>query len=197
MKIDIADKDHIWIDGVQFVSLNRMNQIIQEKGAVDYDRIQTIVYDQLVKALGVPEITEEQVAAFCKKRNRAVCDKELLDERLASQYRLGYNEGAKDANERFEALKVKFNEDLEALKTANSCLKVEFVKKIYAGLDEWIHETKLAYSAEEFDLIMKGINAIKDVLTSLLTPNEQRRIMGLPEIKSPKFKPGGGSGWVD
>jgi hypothetical protein len=150
MKIDIADKDHIWIDGVQFVSLNRMNQIIQEKGAVDYDRIQTIVYNQLVKALGVPEITEEQVAAFCKKRNRAVCDKELLDERLASQYRLGYNEGAKDADERFEALKV------------------ELLEKYKTGIEKWTAQHKDEFCTDSFLLLRAGITVGKMTLEALL-----------------------------
>ena len=201
MDIRITDHDDIWIDGKQYVSLEKANRLAQEAGAIDYDRIQTIVYDQLVKALGVPEITEEQVTAFCKKRNRAVCDKELLDERLASQYRLGYNEGAKDADERFEALKVKFNEDLGALKVANSRLKVDFVNKIYEGLIKWIQDNKIGYTADDFALIKTGIDVARTVIQSLLTPNEIRSLFGLPAIPSPEAqddKPAGdGCGFAD
>lgn len=150
MKIDITDNDHIWIDGQQFVSLNRMNQIIQEKGAVDYDRIQTIVYDQLVKALGVPEITEEQVTTFCKKRNRAVCDKELLDERLASQYRLGYHAGANDADERFKVLKA------------------ELLKKYKTSVENWVTQHKDEFCTDSFPLLRAGITVGKITLEALL-----------------------------
>ena len=150
MKIDISDKDHIWIDGQQFVSLTRMNQLLQEKGVIDYDRIQIIVYDQLVRALGVPEITEEQVVEYCKKRNRAVCDKELLDERLASQYRLGYNEGAKDADERFKVLKA------------------ELLKKYKTGVEKWVAQHKDEFCTDSFPLLRAGITVGKITLEALL-----------------------------
>lgn len=197
MDIRITDHGNIWVDGKQYIGLDRMNQLLQEKGAIDYDRIQAIV----AEAIKTPDITEEQVRAFCKARNWTIYDKALLDDRLAFQYHLGYNEGAKDADERFEALKVKFNEDLGALKTANSRLKVEFVNKIYEGLIEWIHDNKVGYTADDFARIKLGIDAAKEVIKSLLTPNEIRSLFGLPPIPSPETqgdKPAGdGCGWVD
>ena len=197
MDIRITDHGNIWVDGKQYISLDRMNQLLQEKGAIDYDRIQAIVAEAVKPA----EITEDQVVEYCKRRNFAIYASELIDERLASQYRLGYNEGAKDADERFEALKVKFNKDLEALKTANSKLKVDFVNKIYEGLIEWIHDNKVGYTADDFAWIKLGIDAAKEVIKSLLTPNEIRSLFGLPPIPSPEAqgdKPAGdGCGFVD
>jgi hypothetical protein len=201
MDIRITDHGNIWVDGKQYIGLDRMNQLLQEKGAIDYDRIQSIVYDQLVKALGVPEITEEQVRAFCEGRNWTIYDKALLDDRLASQYRLGYNEGVKDADERFEALKVKFNEDLRALRAANSRLKVDFANEIFEGLIKWIQENKIGYMSDDFALVKTGIDAARAVIQSLLTPNEIRSLFGLPAIPSPEAqgdKPAGdGCGFVD
>jgi hypothetical protein len=192
MDIRITDHGNIWVDGKQYIGLDRMNQLLQEKGAIDYDRIQAIV----AEAVKTPDITEEQVRAFCKARNWTIYDKALLDDRLASQYRLGYNEGAKDADERFETLKVKFNEDLGALKTANSKLKVEFVKRLYEGLGNWAKEHKIGYTADDFVLIETGIDAVKEVIQSQLTLNEMRRV-----FDSVKFKPdkpaGDGCGFVD
>ena len=153
MDIRITDHGNIWVDGKQYIGLDRMNQLLQEKGAIDYDRIQTIVYDQLVKALGVPEITEEQVTAFCKKRNLAVCDKELLDERLASQYRLGYNEGAKDADERFKVLKA------------------ELLEKFKTGVEDWVTHHSLEFSPSNFPLVRAGITVGKQTLEALLKDN--------------------------
>lgn len=197
MDIRITDHGNIWVDGKQYIGLDRMNQLLQEKGAIDYDRIQAIV----AEAVKTSDITEEQVRAFCKARNWTIYDNALLDDRLASQYRLGYHAGAKDADERFEVLKVKFNEDLGALKTANSKLKVEFVNKIYEGLIEWIQSNKIGYTADDFALIKTGIDAAKEVIKSLLTPNEIRSLFGLSPIPSPETKgdkpTGDACGFVD
>jgi hypothetical protein len=192
MDIRITDHGNIWVDGKQYIGLDRMNQLLQEKGAIDYDRIRAIVAEAVKPA----EITEDQVVEYCKRRNYSIYASELIDERLASQYRLGYNEGAKDADERFETLKVKFNEDLGALKTANSKLKVEFVKRLYEGLGNWAKEHKIGYTADDFVLIETGIDAVKEVIQSQLTLNEMRRV-----FDSVKFKPdkpaGDGCGFVD
>ena len=198
MDIRITDHGHIWVDGKQYIGLDRMNQLLQEKGAIDYDKIKTIV----AEAVKTPDITKEQVVEYCESRNWTIYDKALLDDRLASQYRLGYNEGAKDADKRFEALRVKFDKDLGALKTANSRLKVEFVKRIYKGLGDWIKEHKIGYMADDFTLVATGIAAAKEVIQFLLTPNEMRGVYDLPAIPSLKAqddKPaaGDGCGWVD
>jgi len=197
MDIRITDHGNIWVDGKQYIGLDRMNQLLQERGAIDYDRIQAIV----AEAVKTPDITEEQARAFCKARNWTIYDNALLDDRLASQYRLGYHAGAKDADERFEALKVKFNEDLGALKTANSKLKVDFANEIFEGLIKWIQENKIGYTADDFALIKTGIDAARSVIQSQLTPNEIRSLFGLPAIPSPEVqsdKPAGdGCGFVD
>lgn len=104
MKIDIADKDHIWIDGVQFVSLNRMNQIVQEKGTIDYDRIQSIVENNVKSILaatngtisaylGVPKFTDDQFEEYCKTRNLCVVGAETLSQR----YNEGYDKALTEA----------------------------------------------------------------------------------------------------
>jgi hypothetical protein len=146
MDIRITDHGNIWVDGEQYIGLDRMNQLLQEKGAIDYDRIQAIV----AEAVKTPDITEEQVAAFCKKRNRAVCDKELLDERLASQYRLGYNEGAKDADERFKVLKA------------------ELLEKYKTGIEKWTAQHKDEFCTDSFFLLRAGITVGKMTLEALL-----------------------------
>jgi hypothetical protein len=74
------------------------------------------------------------------------------------------------------------------------------VTKIYEGLIEWIQENKIGYTADDFAWIKMGIDAAKEVIKSLLTPNEIRSLFGLPAIPSPEAqgdKPAGGCGFVD
>jgi hypothetical protein len=192
MDIRITDHGNIWVDGKQYIGLDRMNQLLQEKGAIDYDRIQSIVYDQLVKALGVPEITDDQFEEYCKKRNLCVVGAETLSQR----YDEGYKAGSKDANARFNILDVQRHKDLEALRAAHANLKIEFVKRLYEGLGNWAKEHKIGYTADDFVLIETGIDAVKEVIQSQLTLNEMRRV-----FDSVKFKPdkpaGDGCGFVD
>lgn len=146
MDIRITDHGNIWVDGKQYIGLDRMNQLLQEKGAIDYDRIQAIVAEAVKPA----EITEDQVVEYCKRRNFAVLDKALLDDRLASQYRLGYNEGAKDADERFKVLKA------------------ELLKKYKIGVEKWAAQHKDEFCTDSFPLLRAGITVGKMTLEALL-----------------------------
>jgi hypothetical protein len=146
MDIRITDHGNIWVDGKQYIGLDSMNQLLQEKGAIDYDRIQAIV----AEAVKTPDITEEQVRAFCKARNWTIYDKALLDDRLASQYRLGYNEGAKDADERFKVLKA------------------ELLKKYKTGIEKWVAQHKDEFYTDSFSLLRAGITVGKMTLEALL-----------------------------
>ena len=198
MDIRITEHDDIWIDGKQYVSLEKANRLAQEAGAIDYDRIQAIV----AEAVKTPDITEEQVRAFCKARNWTIYDNALLDDRLASQYDLGYKAGSKDANARFNILDVQRHKDLEELRAVNASLKVEFVKSIYTGLDGWAKYHKIGYTTDDFAFVKTGIDAAKEVIRSLLTLNEYRRVFDLPEVQSTeaqgdKYTAGDGCGWVD
>jgi hypothetical protein len=212
MDIRITDHDDIWIDGKQYVSLEKANRLAQEAGAIDYDRIQSVVENNVKSILtatnntigaflGVPEITADELRAFCKKSNLVVCDNTVLDERLASQYDLGYKAGSKDANARFNILDVQRQKDLEELRAAHANLKIEFVKRLYEGLDAWAKGHKIGYTADDFAWIKLGIDAAKEVIKSLLTPNEIRSLFGLSPIPSPEAqsdKPAGdGCGFVD
>ncbi len=196
MDIRITDHGNIWVDGKQYIGLDRMNQLLQEKGAIDYDRIQSIVYDQLVKALGVPEITDDQFEEYCKKRNLCVVGAETLSQR----YDEGYKAGSKDANARFNILDVQRFKEREEFRAAYSRLKVDFANEIFEALIKWIQENKIGYTSDDFALVKTGIDAVRDVIQSLLTPNEIRSLFGLPTIPSPEAqgdKPAGGCGFVD
>ena len=180
MDIRITDHDDIWIDGKQYVSLEKANRLAQEAGAIDYDKIKTIV----AEAVKTSDITEEQVRAFCEARNWTIYDKALLDDRLESQYRLGYTAGSKDANARFNILDVQRQKDLEELRAAHANLKIEFVKRLYEGLDAWAKGHKIGYTADDFVLVKIGIGAAEEVIRSQLTLNEYRRVFDLPEVPS-------------
>lgn len=180
MNIRITDHGNIWVDGKQYIGLDRMNQLLQERGAIDYDKIKAIV----AEAVKTPDLTEEQVTAFCKARNWAIYDNALLDDRLESQYRLGYTAGSKDANARFNALDVQRQKDLEELRAVHANLKIEFVKRLYEGLDAWAKEHKIGYTADDFALVKTGISAVEEVIRSQLTLNEYRRVFDLPEVSS-------------
>jgi hypothetical protein len=123
-----------------------MNQLLQEKGAIDYDRIRAIVAEAVKPA----EITEEQVVEYCKRRNYSIYASELIDERLASQYRLGYNERAKDADERFKVLKA------------------ELLKKYKTGIEKWVAQHKDEFCTDTFFLLRAGITVGKMTLEALL-----------------------------
>jgi hypothetical protein len=146
MDIRITDHGNIWVDGKQYIGLDRMNQLLQEKGAIDYDRIRAIVAEAVKPA----EITEEQVVEYCKRRNYSIYASELIDERLASQYRLGYNERAKDADERFKVLKA------------------ELLKKYKTGIEKWVAQHKDEFCTDTFFLLRAGITVGKMTLEALL-----------------------------
>jgi len=146
MDIRITDHGNIWVDGKQYIGLDRMNQLLQEKGAIDYDRIQAIVAEAVKPA----EITEEQVRAFCEARNWSIYNKAFLDDRLAFQYDLGYKAGAKDASERFEVLKT------------------ELLKKFKTGVEKWAAQHKDEFCTDSFFLLRAGITVGKMTLEALL-----------------------------
>lgn len=177
MDIRITDHDDIWIDGKQYIGLDRMNQLLQERGAIDYDKIQAIV----AEAVKTPDITEEQVRAFCKARNWTIYDNALLDDRLASQYDLGYKAGSRDANARFNILDVQRHKDMEELRAARASFKAELLKKFKTGVEKWVTQHKDEFCTDSFPLLRAGITVCKMTLEALLEDN-------------PKF---GGCDWLD
>ena len=209
MDIRITDHDDIWIDGKQYVSLEKANRLAQEAGAIDYDRIQSIVENNVKSILaatngtisaylGAPKTTDEQFEEYCKTRNLCVVGAETLSQR----YDEGYKAGSKDANARFNILDVQRQKDLEELRAANASLKIEFVKSIYTGLDDWAKYHKIGYRSDDFAFVKTGIDAAKEIIRSLLTLNEFRRVFDLPEVQSTeaqgdKYIAGDGCGFVD
>ena len=191
MDIRITDHDDIWIDGKQYVSLEKANRLAQEAGAIDYDRIQSIVENNVKSILtatngtisaylGAPKTTDEQFEEYCKTRNLCVVGAETLSQR----YDEGYKAGSKDANARFNILDVRRQKDLEELRAAHANLKIEFVKRLYEGLDAWAKGHKIGYTADDFALVKMGISAAEEVIRSQLTLNEYRRVFDLPEVPS-------------
>lgn len=146
MDIRITDHGNIWVDGKQYIGLDRMNQLLQEKGAIDYDRIQAIVAEAVKPA----EITEEQVVEWCKRRNYSIYASGLIDERLASQYRLGYHEGVKDSGGRFEALKS------------------QLLDKFFKRLAEWTTQNKDRFYTSHFAYVENGLDAAREALEVIL-----------------------------
>ena len=191
MDIRITDHDDIWIDGKQYVSLEKANRLAQEARAIDYDRIQSIVENNVKSILaatngtisaylGAPKTTDEQFEEYCKTRNLCVVGAETLSQR----YDEGYKAGSKDANARFNILDVQRHKDLEELRAAHANLKIEFVKRLYEGLNAWAIGHKIGYTADDFALVKIGIGAVEEVIRSQLTLNEYRRVFDLPEVPS-------------
>ena len=76
-EVRFFDKDHVWVNGRQYISLKRVGEMLKEKRTTNADRIRGMDNRELAEVLLDFKCTTCDFDGFCKSKGK--CKKEITE----------------------------------------------------------------------------------------------------------------------